>query len=144
MIDREKVYRDISTFIYKYTHDAALTYPTPEDYVELSEHMGFARSSLRLEFPEGMFANANNITRIIYDSGREAGEEIAFHYSVAMGGRVEVIYYLNQGVVLSEDDRNLYQWVCDQIFLVYGKQQVVDALNLVSKVSHGGRPGPRK
>ena len=28
----------------------------------------------------------------------------------------------------------MYQWICDQIFLVYGKQQVVDVLNLVSKV----------
>ena len=135
MIDREKVYRDISAFIYKYTHDSALTYPMPEDYVQLSEDMGFAKISLRLDFPEGMFAAANNITRIIYDSGREPGEEIPFRYAVAMGGIVEVVYYLDRETELTEEDRSLYQWVCDQIFLVYGKQQVVDALNLVSKVN---------
>ena len=135
MIDKEKVYRDISAFIYKYTHDSALTYPKPEDYVQLSEDMGFAKTSLRLDFPKGMFANANNITRIIYDSGREPGEEITFRYTVAMGGTVEVVYFLNREMKLSEEELHLYQWVCDQIFLVYGKQQVVDALNLVSKVS---------
>lgn len=135
MIDKEKVYRDISAFIYKYTHDSALTYPKPEDYVQLSEDMGFAKTSLRLDFPKGMFANANNITRIIYDSGREPGEEITFRYTVAMGGTVEVVYFLNREMKLSEENLHLYQWVCDQIFLVYGKQQVVDALNLVSKVS---------
>ena len=135
MIDREKVYTDISAFIYKYTHDAALTYPKPEDFVRLSEDMCFAKTSLRLDFPEGMFANANNITRIIYDSGRDAGDEIAFRYAVAMGGIVEVVYYLDRETKLLEEDKSLYQWVCDQIFLVYGKQQVVDALNLVSKVS---------
>ena len=135
MIDKEKVYRDISAFIYKYTHDSALTYPKPEDYVQLSEDMGFAKTSLRLDFPKGMFASANNITRIIYDSGREPGEEITFRYTVAMGGTVEVVYFLNREMKLSEEDLHLYQWVCDQIFLVYGKQQVVDALNLVSKVS---------
>lgn len=135
MIDKEKVYRDISAFIYKYTHDSALTYPKPEDYVQLSEDMGFAKTSLRLDFPKGMFANANNITRIIYDSGRESGEEITFRYTVAMGGTVEVVYFLNREMKLSEENLHLYQWVCDQIFLVYGKQQVVDALNLVSKVS---------
>ena len=135
MIDREKVYRDISSFIYKYTHDSALTYPKPEDYVQMSEDMGFAKISLRLDFPEGMFASANNIVRIIYDSEREPGEEITFRYTVAMGGVVEVVYYLDRETELSEEDRRLYQWVCDQIFLVYGKQQVVDALNLVSKVS---------
>ena len=135
MVDKEKVYRDISAFIYKYTHDSALTYPKPEDYVQLSEDMGFAKTSLRLDFPKGMFASANNITRIIYDSGREPGEEISFRYTVAMGGIVEVVYFLNREMKLSEEDLHLYQWVCDQIFLVYGKQQVVDALNLVSKVS---------
>ena len=135
MIDKEKVYRDISAFIYKYTHDSALTYPKPEDYVQLSEDMGFAKTSLRLDFPKGMFASANNITRIIYDSGREPGEEITFRYTVAMGGTVEVVYFLNREMKLSEENLHLYQWVCDQIFLVYGKQQVVDALNLVSKVS---------
>ena len=135
MIDKEKVYRDISAFIYKYTHDSALTYPKPEDYVQLSEDMGFAKTSLRLDFPKGMFASANNITRIIYDSGREPGEEITFRYTVAMGGTVEVVYFLNREMKLSEEELHLYQWVCDQIFLVYGKQQVVDALNLVSKVS---------
>ena len=135
MIDKEKVYRDISAFIYKYTHDSALTYPKPEDYVQLSEDMGFAKTSLRLDFPKEMFASANNITRIIYDSGREPGEEITFRYTVAMGGTVEVVYFLNREMKLSEENLHLYQWVCDQIFLVYGKQQVVDALNLVSKVS---------
>ena len=144
MIDREKVYTDISAFIYKYTHDSALTYPKPEDYVQLSEDMGFSKTSLRLDFPEGMFATANNINRIIYDSGRELGEEITFRYTVAMGGIVEVVYYLDRETKLSEEDRQLYQWVCDQIFLVYGKQQVVDALNLVSKVSlpEGAAPQP--
>ena len=135
MIDKEKVYRDSSALIDKYTHDSALTYPKPEDYVQLSEDMGFAKTSLRLDFPKGMFASANNITRIIYDSGREPGEEITFRYTVAMGGTVEVVYFLNREMKLSEEDLHLYQWVCDQIFLVYGKQQVVDALNLVSKVS---------
>ena len=97
--------------------------------------MGFAKISIRLDFPEGMFASANNINRIVYDSGREQGEEITFRYTVAMGGIVEVVYYLDRETELTEEDRSLYQWVCDQIFLVYGKQQVVDALNLVSKVS---------
>ena len=62
-----------------------------------------------------------------------------------MGGIVEVVYYLDREMKLSEEDRSLYQWVCDQIFLVYGKQQVVDALNLVSKVSRpDGMPPQRK
>ena len=134
MIEREKVYKDIRAFIYKYTHDSALTYPAPEDYAELAEHMGFVRTSLRLEFPEGMMARANNMTRLIYDSGGEPGKSISFCYTVAMGGRVEVMYSLKKGLELNTEEEELYQWVCDQIFLVYGKQQVVDALNLLSKV----------
>ena len=51
-----------------------------------------------------------------------------------MGGKVEVVYSLNKGVVLDQEAEEIYQWVTDQIFLVYGKQQVVDALNLVSKI----------
>ena len=45
-----------------------------------------------------------------------------------------MVYYIEEGFELDEDDRILYQWICDQIFLVYGKQQVVDVLNLMSKV----------
>ena len=88
MIDREKVYRDISAFIYKYTHDSALTYPKPEDYVQLSEDMGFAKISLRLDFPQGMFASANNITRIIYDSDHILpGESESVQVAVVAGAK---------------------------------------------------------
>ena len=52
-LDKEKVYKDISSFIYKYTHDSALTYPLPEDYVELSKDMHFSKNILRITFPEG-------------------------------------------------------------------------------------------
>ena len=51
-----------------------------------------------------------------------------------MGGEVEVVYFIEQGLNLSQEERQMYQWVCDQIFLVYGKQQVVDVLNLMSKI----------
>ena len=134
MLDKEKIYKDISEFIFKYTHDAALTYPESDDYIELAKDMRFAKTSLRIDFPEGMYSRTNKMVRMIYDSGHESGEEIAFEYTVSMGGKVEVVYYLEKDTALSDEDRWLYQWVCDQIFLVYGKQQVVDALNLVSKV----------
>ena len=133
-MDREKVYKDIREFLYKYTHEASLAYPEPDDYIALAEDMEFSRSSLRLDFPEGMYSKGNGMTRVIYDSGREAGEELSSEYTVAMGGKVEVVYALNKGVELSEEEKVIYQWVTDQIFLVYGKQQVVDALNLVSKI----------
>ena len=133
-MNKEQVYKDISEFIYKYTHEAALTYPIPDDYVEMATDMGFAKVSLRLDFPEEMHSKINKMNRIIYDSGHESGAEIAFEYTVGMGGKVEVVYYLEKDVVLTDEEKHLYQWVCDQIFLVYGKQQVVDALNLVSKI----------
>ena len=81
-----------------------------------------------------MYSKGNGLTRIIYDSGREPGEELSYKYMVSMGGKVEVVYTLNKGVVLDQEAEEIYQWVTDQIFLVYGKQQVVDALNLVSKI----------
>ena len=81
-----------------------------------------------------MYSKGNGLTRIIYDSGRESGEELSYKYMVSMGGKVEVVYTLNKGVVLDQEAEEIYQWVTDQIFLVYGKQQVVDALNLVSKI----------
>ncbi len=133
-MDKERVYKDIRDFLYKYTHEASLTYPEPEDYVALAEDMGFSSSSLKLDFPEGMYSRGNGLTRIIYDSGREKGEELSYEYTVAMNGKVKVVYVLNKGVTLDEEERAVYQWVTDQIFLVYGKQQVIDALNLVSKI----------
>ena len=139
-MDKEKVYKDISSFLYKYTHDSALSYPEPKDYIALAEDMEFSRSSLRLDFPEGMYSKGNGLTRIIYDSGREAGEELSYEYTVSMGGKVEVVYALNKGVVLDQEAKEIYQWVTDQIFLVYGKQQVVDALNLVSKIKRENAP----
>ena len=72
--------------------------------------------------------------RVIYDSGKPCGEELCYNYVVSMGGEVEVVYYVEEGFELDDEDRYIYQWICDQIFLVYGKQQVVDVLNLVSKV----------
>lgn len=134
-MDKNKVYKDISKFIYKYTHDAALTYPIPSDYAELAMDMGFAKNSLRMEFPEGSHMGPGRpIVRDIYDSGRNCGKELSYSYNVGMGGQVEVVYYLNEGVELNEEELEIYQWVCDQIFLVYGKQQVIDALNLMTKV----------
>ncbi len=133
-MNKGKVYKDIRRFLYKYTHEAALIYPEPSDYIDLAKDMGFRKTSLRLDFPEGMYSRGNGMTRIIYDSGRPAGQELSYEYTVSMGGKVEVVYSLNEGVELSEDEKEIYQWVTDQIFLVYGKQQVVDALNLVSKI----------
>ncbi len=133
-MNKEKVYRDIREFLYKYTHEAALSYPEPDDYAALAVDMGFSKTSLRLDFPEGMYSRGNGLTRVIYDSGREAGEELSYEYTVSMGGKVEVVYALNKGGSLDEEEKAIYQWVTDQIFLVYGKQQVVDALNLVSKI----------
>ena len=72
--------------------------------------------------------------RVIFESGKPIGEELGYNYVVSMGGEVDVVYYVEEGIELTEDERDLYQWICDQIFLVYGKQQVVDVLNLVSKV----------
>ena len=136
-MDKEKVYKDIREFLFKYTHEASLSYPEPNDYIALAEDMGFSRSSLRLDFPQGMYSKGNGMTTIIYDSGREAGEELSYQYMVSMGGKVEVVYALNKGVTLGTEEQEIFQWVTDQIFLVYGKQQVVDALNLVSKIKRG-------
>ena len=133
-MNKEKVYKDIREFLYKFTHESALAYPEPKDYIDLADDMGFSKTSLRLDFPEGMYSKGNGLTRIIYDSGRESGEELSYKYMVSMGGKVEVVYTLNKGVVLDQEAEEIYQWVTDQIFLVYGKQQVVDALNLVSKI----------
>ena len=133
-MNKGKVYKDIRSFLYKYTHEAALIYPEPSDYIDLAKDMGFSKTSLRLDFPEGMYSRGNGMTRVIYDSGRPDGQELSYEYTVSMGGKVEVVYSLNEGVELSEDEKEIYQWVTDQIFLVYGKQQVVDALNLVSKI----------
>ena len=136
-MNKDKVYKDIREFLYKYTHESALSYPEPDDYIALAEDMGFSRTSLRLDFPNGMYSKGNGLTRIIYDSGREAGEELSYEYTVSMGGKVEVVYLLNKGVQLDQEEKEIFQWVTDQIFLVYGKQQVVDALNLVSKIKRG-------
>ena len=62
------------------------------------------------------------------------GTEKAYNYKVSLGGDIEVVYYLDEGFEPDFEEERIYQWVCDQIFLVYGKQQVVDVLNLVSKV----------
>ena len=48
-MDKERVYKDIREFLYKYTHEAALAYPEPKDYIDLANDMGFSKSSLRLE-----------------------------------------------------------------------------------------------
>ncbi len=136
-MNKDKVFKDIRDFLYKYTHEAALSYPEPDDYIALAEDMGFSRTSLRLDFPNGMYSKGNGLTRIIYDSGREAGEELSYEYTVSMGGKVEVVYLLNKGVQLDQEEKEIFQWVTDQIFLVYGKHQVVDALNLVSKIKRG-------
>lgn len=134
-IDKEKVYSDISRFIFKYTHSAALTYPVPDDYVRLSRDMHFAKNMLRITFPEGEHVRGGQtIERVIYDSGRPLGTEKAYNYKVSLGGDIEVVYYLDEGFEPDFEEERIYQWVCDQIFLVYGKQQVVDVLNLVSKV----------
>ncbi len=134
-LNKKRVYEDVSAFIYKYTHEAALSYPVPEDYIRMSKDMHFAKNVLRITFPEGQHPRGGQtMERIIYDSGRPIGEEKAYNYKVSLGGDIEVVYYLDEGFELDEDEERLYQWVCDQIFLVYGKQQVVDVLNLVSKV----------
>ncbi len=132
---RDKVYDDIRRFLYKYTHEAALTYPVPEDYIEMSEDMHYAKIILRIKFPEHHHMRpGQTMERVMYDSGKPCGEELCYNYVVSMGGEVEVVYYVEEGFELDEEDRYIYQWICDQIFLVYGKQQVVDVLNLVSKV----------
>ena len=134
-LNKKRVYEDVSAFIYKYTHEAALSYPVPEDYIRMSKDMHFAKNVLRITFPEGEHPRGGQtMERVIYDSGRPTGEERAYNYKVSLGGDIEVVYYLDVDFELTEDEEWLYQWVCDQIFLVYGKQQVVDVLNLVSKV----------
>ncbi|MCR5147575.1 MAG: hypothetical protein K6C35_01275 [Eubacterium sp.] len=147
-LDKDKICRDTMKFIYKYTHESALRYPLPDDYIEMAEDMKFSEISLRIEFPVGEHPQGGKrIVRKIYGSGRPAGEELSFKYKVSLGGNVEVVYSLNKGVELDSEDMELYQWICDQIFLVYGKQQVVDALNLMSKVNvnrpAGSRPGTK-
>ena len=132
---KENVYDDVRKFIYKYTHEAALTYPVPQDYVQLAADMHYAKTVLRIKFPEQHYMKPGQMMeRVIYDSGNEIGDELCYNYTVSMGGLVDVVYYVEKDFVLEDDDREVYQWVCDQIFLVYGKQQVVDVLNLVSKV----------
>ncbi len=134
-LNKDKVYEDVRKFIYKYTHEAALTYPVSEDYVQMSIDMHYAKTLLRIKFPEHHYMKpGQTMDRVIYDSGKECGEELCYNYTVSMGGLVDVVYYVEKDFELDEEDRNLYQWVCDQIFLVYGKQQVVDVLNLISKV----------
>ena len=93
-MNKEKVYKDIREFLYKFTHESALAYPEPKDYIDLADDMGFSKTSLRLDFPEGMYSKGNGLTRIIYDSGRESGEELSYKYMVSMGGKVEVVYTL--------------------------------------------------
>lgn len=134
-LNRDEVFEDIRKFIYKYTHEAALTYPVSEDYVKMAADMHYAKTILRIKFPEQHHMRpGQTMERIIYDSGKECGEEMSYNYIVSMGGEVDVVYYLEKDFELDEEDRQIYQWICDQIFLVYGKQQVVDVLNLVSKV----------
>lgn len=138
--EKEKVYSDVTGFIYKYTHDMALQYPVPDDYVSMSEDMKFSRISLRVEFPVGEhYQGGKKIDRMIYASGKPVGKEISFKYKVSLDGDVEVVYFLDEGYEPDLEDLELYQWVCDQIFLVYGKQPVLDALNIMAKVSQGKR-----
>lgn len=139
-LNKEKVYDDISRFIFKYTHDAALTYPIPEDYIDMSDDMHFAKNVLRITFPEGEHPRGGqSIERVIYDSGRTSSVEKSYNYKVSLGGDIEVVYYLDEGFEPDAEDEALYQWVCDQIFLVYSKQQIIDVLNLVSKVNRDTR-----
>ena len=139
-LDREKIYEDVRKFIYKYTHEAALTYPVSEDYIDIAEDMHFSKNILRIRFPEHHYMRpGQTMERVIYDTGKPLGEEMLYKYVVSMGGEVEVVYYLEEGLTLDEDDKDLYQWICDQVFLVYGKQQVVDVLNLMSKVRPSNR-----
>ena len=134
-IDKEKVYEDIRRFIYKYTHEAALTYPVSDDYTDLARDMRYSKTILRIRFPENHHMRpGQTMERVIFESDKPIGEELGYNYVVSMGGEVDVVYYVEEGIELTEDERDLYQWICDQIFLVYGKQQVVDVLNLVSKV----------
>ena len=83
-----------------------------------------------------LIVNADYVGKLnqsVSGSSVSEGEDGEF----GMGGKVEVAYCLEKDVILSAEEKDLYQWVCDQIFLVYGKQQVVDALNLISKVRKG-------
>ena len=134
-LDYVKICDEVRRFIYKYTHEAALTYPVSDDYIKMAEYMHYSKTILRIKFPEHHYMRpGQTMERMIYDSGNPCGEELVYNYTVSMGGEVDVVYYLEEGFELDVDDRELYQWICDQIFLVYGKQQVVDVLNLMSKV----------
>ena len=134
-LDKDKIFDEVRKFIYKYTHEAALTYPVPDDYIKLSEYMHYAKTILRIKFPEHHYLRpGQTMERIIYDSGHPCGKELVYNYQVSLGGEVDVVYYVEQDFELDEEDMETYQWICDQIFLVYGKQQVVDVLNLMSKV----------
>ena len=76
ILDKEKICKDTMSFIYKYTHESALRYPVPEDYVEMAEDMKFSGVSLRIEFPVGEHPQGGKkIVRQIYESGRKAGED---------------------------------------------------------------------
>ena len=134
-LDYVKICDEVRRFIYKYTHEAALTYPVSDDYIKMAEYMHYSKTILRIKFPEHHYMRpGQTMERMIYDSGHPCGEELVYNYTVSMGSEVDVVYYLEEGFELDVDDRELYQWICDQIFLVYGKQQVVDVLNLMSKV----------
>lgn len=134
-LDYVKICDEVRRFIYKYTHEAALTYPVSDDYIKMAEYMHYSKTILRIKFPEHHYMRpGQTMERMIYDSGNPCGEEMVYNYQVSMGGEVDVVYYLEEGFELDDDDKELFQWICDQIFLVYGKQQVVDVLNLMSKV----------
>ena len=134
-LDYVKICDEVRKFIYKYTHEAALTYPISDDYIKMAEYMYYSKTILRIKFPEHHYMRpGQTMERMIYDSGNPCGEEMVYNYQVSMGGEVDVVYYLEEGFELDDDDKELFQWICDQIFLVYGKQQVVDVLNLMSKV----------
>ena len=44
-------------YSYKFTHESALAYPEPKDYIDVADDMGFSKTSLRLDFPEGMYSS---------------------------------------------------------------------------------------
>ena len=44
-MNKDKVYKDIREFLYKFTHESALVYPEPKDYIDLAEDMGFSKTS---------------------------------------------------------------------------------------------------
>jgi len=97
-LDKDKVFGDIRSFLYKYTHEAALTYPVSEDYKDMAESMHYSKIILRIKFPEQHnIRPGQTMERIIYDSGKPTGEEIAYNYTVSLGGKVEVVYYIEEG-----------------------------------------------